>query len=245
MNFEGNGRDFEMQFEKIQVTSPTVPELVIDSMLEAIESGKVKLNEDLPPERELSEALGVARSSLRESLAVLSFMGVIETRGNRKVVVKGADFFRKARSFIRISNSEDTFEDFMEFRRTTEEAIARLASKRATKEDLDKIRDTVERLERNAADYQADVDFHTFLAYASHNMLFAAISDYVNSMILDLRMRFFEREDYHNKTAAAHRRIYEAVKAGDEELAAREMDRHLGIIEDYVANEDESAAKAE
>ena len=65
-------------------------------------------------------------------------------------------------------------------------------------------------------------------------MIFATILDYVNYMILDLRMRFFTCTDYHGKTAAAHRRIYEAVKSGDAEAAAAEMDRHLHIIEAYA-----------
>ena len=63
-----------MQFDKIQVSAPKVPELVMDSLLNAIETGKIKVDEDLPPERELAEALGVGRGSLRESLAVLEFM---------------------------------------------------------------------------------------------------------------------------------------------------------------------------
>ncbi len=55
-------------------------------------------------------------------------------------------------------------------------------------------------------------------------------------------MRFFEREDYHGKTAQAHRRIYEAVLARDEELAAYEMGRHLRIIEHYEQKQAEAAA---
>ena len=160
-------------------------------------------------------------------------MGLVENRGNRKVLVKNADYFRKARSLLELSYSADTFEDFMEFRRTNEREIARLACKRATEEDLDRLRVSVERLEKDATDYLADVEFHVNLAYASHNTIFAAMLDFVNSLILELRMRFFEREDYHGKTAEAHRRIYEAVKARDEELAAYEMGRHLKLIEDY------------
>ena len=91
----------------------------------------------------------------------------------------------------------------------------------------------MERLESDATDYQADVEFHVNLAYASHNTIFASMLDFVNSLILELRMRFFELEDYHGKTAEAHRRIYEAVKARDEELAAYEMGRHLKLIENY------------
>ena len=222
-----------VRFEKIQHSSPTVPELVLDSLMTAIEEGRLKIGAELPPERELAEALGISRNSLRECLSIMSFMGILENRGNRKVLVKNADYYRKARSLLELSYSPDTFDDFMEFRRTNEREIAKLACRRATQEDLDRLRGSVERLENDATDYLADVEFHVNLAYASHNTIFAAMLDYVNCLILELRMRFFEREDYHGKTAQAHRRIYEAVAARDEELAAYEMGRHLRIIENY------------
>ena len=222
-----------MEFEKIRNNGPKVPELVMDSLLKAMEAGTIRVGEELPPERDLSEALGISRNSLRECLAIMSFMGIVENRGNRKILVKNADRFRKARSLIDLSYSQDTFEDFMEFRRTNEREIARLACIRATEEDLERLRNSVERLEADATDFEADVDFHVNLAYASHNTIFAAMLNYVNSLILELRMRFFEREEYHGKTAEAHRRIYEAVKARDEELAVYEMGRHLKIIENY------------
>ena len=231
-----------MQFEKIQNNGPKVPELVMDSLLKAMEAGTIRVGEELPPERDLAEALGISRNSLRECLAILSFMGIVENRGNRKILVKYADRFRKARSLIDLSYSHDTFEDFMEFRRTNEREIARLACIRATEEDLERLRNSVERLEADATDFEADVDFHVNLAYASHNTIFAAMLNYVNSLILELRMRFFEREEYHGKTAEAHRRIYEAVKARDEELAVYEMGRHLKIIENY---DDTPAGKTE
>ena len=222
-----------MQFEKIQNNGPKVPELVMDSLLKAMEAGTIRVGEELPPERDLAEALGISRNSLRECLAIMSFMGIVENRGNRKILVKNADRFRKARSLVELSYSQDTFEDFMEFRRTNEREIARLACIRATEEDLERLRNSVERLEADATDFEADVDFHVNLAYASHNTIFAALLNYVNSLILELRMRFFEREEYHGKTAEAHRRIYEAVKERDEELAVYEMGRHLKIIENY------------
>ena len=222
-----------MQFEKIQNNGPKVPELVMDSLLKAMEAGTIQVGEELPPERDLAEALGISRNSLRECLAIMSFMGIVENRGNRKILVKNADRFRKARSLIELSYSQDTFEDFMEFRRVNEREIARLACRRATEEDLEWLRDSVERLESDATDFEADVDFHVNLAYASHNTIFGVMLNYVNSLILELRMRFFEREEYHGMTAEAHRRIYEAVKARDEELAVYEMGRHLKIIENY------------
>ena len=97
-----------MQFEKIQNNGPKVPELVMDSLLKAMEAGTIRVGEELPPERDLAEALGISRNSLRECLAIMSFMGIVENRGNRKILVKNADRFRKARSLIGLSSSQDT-----------------------------------------------------------------------------------------------------------------------------------------
>lgn len=226
-----------MALDKIQVSTTKVPELVMNSLLEAIESGEIKVNEELPPERELAETLGVGRGSLRECLAVLEFMGVIESRGNRKAVVKNAESFQKAISFIRLSEKTDTFVDFMEFRRSTEVAIVRLACKRATEEDFKILQADVDRLAVDPTDFQADVDFHLNMARASHNVIFASVLDYVNDMILDLRMRYFARPDYHDKTVRAHGRILEAVLKRDGQKAAEEMDHHLSIIEEYYRDE--------
>ena len=93
----------DMNFEKIQASSPTIPELVLDSLLQAIESGRIQVGRVLPPERDLAEALGISRNSLRECLSILNFMGIVENRGNRKVLVKNADYFRKARSLLELS----------------------------------------------------------------------------------------------------------------------------------------------
>ena len=184
-----------MQFEKIQNNGPKVPELVMDSLLKAMEAGTIRVGEELPPERDLAEALGISRNSLRECLAIMSFMGIVENRGNRKILVKNADRFRKARSLIGLSYSQDTFEDFMEFRRTNEREIARLACVRATEEDLERLRNSVERLEADATDFEADVDFHVNLAYASHNTIFAAMLNYVNSLILEKVFRLHMRPE--------------------------------------------------
>ena len=45
-----------MELEKIQYpVSPTVPKLVLDNLLAAIENGKIRVGQELPPERELAD----------------------------------------------------------------------------------------------------------------------------------------------------------------------------------------------
>ena len=93
-----------MRLEKIQYVSPKIPELVMQALISAIESGQIRVGEELPSERDLAEHLGVGRGSLRECLAILEFLGAIENRGSRKKVARDADYIRRAASFVRISN---------------------------------------------------------------------------------------------------------------------------------------------
>lgn len=237
--YDHNDPEIFMLLEKIKNQAPKVPELVMQSILKAIDEGKIKLNEDLLPERELAIALGVGRGSLRECLAILEFLGVIESRNNRKVVVKTADYIQKAISIIHLSEKTDTLSDFLEFRHVTEVAIVELACERASDEDLAAVKACVDRMELDPADADADTEFHTALANASHNAMFAATLALVNSMIMDLRIRFFAMPDYPAKTLASHRAICQAVLAKDKKTAKKEMIQHLRNIEQFAAREEE------
>ena len=125
-----------MQLDKIQNTSPKIPELIMQSLIGAIEAGHIHVGEELPSERELAESLGVGRGSLRECLAILEFLGAIESRGNRKVLLRNADFIQKVRTWIESANQMDTRRTFNEFRQVIEVGIVKLACERATDEDI-------------------------------------------------------------------------------------------------------------
>ena len=224
-----------MQLEKIQQRAqPKVPELVMQTLISAIDEGQIKEGQELPSERDLAEMLGVGRGSLRECLAILEFLGAIENRGNRKVVTRDADYIQRAISFVRVSNKTDIQEDFGEFRRVNEVAIAGLASQRATEEDLEALWQAIEDLEANPEDYMNDVRFHDALAIASHNTMLAATVHLLNSMIADIRVRFTGWPEYLRRSQQTHRAIYAAVRDRDEERARREMEDHLKIVEDFT-----------
>ncbi len=222
-----------MTLAKIQNDSPKIPELVMQSLIAALERGTIQVGDELPSERDLAETLGIGRGSLRECLAVLEFLGSIETRGNRKVVIRDAEYIRNAIYFVRVSNRDDIQEEFLEFRRINESAIAELACQRATEEDLAAMEHCLRRMKAHPEDPLTDVDFHVALARASHNALLASASHLVNSMIAGIRERFFELPDYPSIAYESHMQIYSAVRDRDQERARRETERHLQIVREF------------
>lgn len=72
-----------MVFEKIVAPSPR--ELFVRQIVDSIMSGKLKPGDKLPPERELSEQMGINRSLVHsgiEELQRMGFVNVLPRRGN-------------------------------------------------------------------------------------------------------------------------------------------------------------------
>ena len=191
-----------MHIEKIQQNNaPRVPELIMQALVKAIEDGHIRVGEDMPSERDLAEMLGVGRGSLRECLAILEFLGAIDSRGNRKVLLRDADYIQKARTWIECSNEMGGTEPFNEFRRVIEVGIVGLACERATEEDMAVLDEAIRNLDEDPANYMHDVEFHDALAVASHNAMLASTIHLVNNLIADVRMRFWDLAKAFNQGA--------------------------------------------
>ena len=61
-------------------------EIVIDSIKEQIMNQELVLGQGLPPEREISEKLGVSRNSVREALKILTVMGVVSVDKEQEII---------------------------------------------------------------------------------------------------------------------------------------------------------------
>lgn len=222
-----------MALERIQNTSPKIPELIMESLISAIDGGVIKVGQELPSERDLAESLGVGRGSLRECLAILEFMGAIESSGKRKVLLRNADYIRKISSWIESANQINTQQTFNEFRRVIEVGIVEFACRRAEEEDMKRIALAIQHLAARPSDYMCDVEFHDALAVASHNAMLASTIHLVNNLIADVRIRFWDLPDYQERTQKSHVAIYEAIKARDVQRAQLEMILHLNIVQEF------------
>ena len=62
-----------------------------EQLADRIESGELAAGERLPPERELADALGVSRMTVRQALASLAARGMVERGVGRGTFVSEAD----------------------------------------------------------------------------------------------------------------------------------------------------------
>jgi len=206
-------------------------ELILDRDLDA--------GDPMPTENELCEVLGVGRNTLRESLKVLQALGVIEIRHGFGMFVAPSNFDALADGLTfrgRLSLRHEGVEalQLVDIRQALESGLISSTIKVVTAEELQRLAEVVGTMEDLAAQgetfVEADAEFH--------RLLFAPLG---NDLLMNLMGVFWKvyRKIHVEigvdgmdlmKTAAEHRRIYEAVVAQDAPAASALLSSHFDGI---------------
>ena len=196
-----------------------------------IKQGNIQVGEKLPSERELMEILNVGRSSVRESLSTFVDMGVLEKRMGIGVFVKKTDLNNLVDSYM-ISALLDrkTSIELMEFRLLLEVETAGLAAKMAKEGELQAMQEAMElhvkAIETDKTTIKADMLFHQAIAMATGNGVLVKVYDGISDLLESLKQDLSGVESK-QKSLAFHRKIYQAIKQGDENEAKVVMKEHL------------------
>ncbi|HIP99545.1 TPA: FadR family transcriptional regulator [Candidatus Bipolaricaulota bacterium] len=224
-----------MKFEKVRPAKAS--SAVAQQVLQAIKSGVFPVGSRLPPEAELAQLMGVSRPTVREALAALAAVGVIEARpGIGNFVANPTDSI--VREALVLLENEASCLEIMEARGLLEPPVAAAAAVKRTPEDLKRLEDIFHRLVKLAHRegferyFDTDKEFHLALvAAAGNDLLASALIPLINTMDQHLyreftRKYYFRDEQGISSVAELHGRILEAVEAGDSKLAARTMRDH-------------------
>lgn len=184
----------------------------------------------LPTERELCEQLGVGRSTLREAVRALAFIGAVEPRQGSGTFVGGDAAAVDRLIGLGLVLNRSKVEEIVDLRRVLEIEAARLAAERHTAADAEALCAVQERLmahmEDPAAASQIDVEFHITLARASANSALEHLLNGMRTMLEAWMLRAVYRPDIVREIAAEHQAIVEAVLARDVVEAARAAELH-------------------
>jgi GntR family transcriptional regulator, transcriptional repressor for pyruvate dehydrogenase complex len=215
-------------------------------LLERIRSDHLATGARLPSERQLAEEFGVSRPTVREALAALGVMGVLETR-------VGAGTFVVATSGAAEPDSLGASPyDILDARLLVEPGLARLAASRRDRQALSAIKAALQRIEREAeagmdtVPTESDRTFHLAITRAAANdVLMHVALPLWEAMSETLWRRFKEltwNADQTMRIAIEHRRIYDAIEGRDPDRAAFEMEFHIRRVQSDLCETSEALA---
>jgi GntR family transcriptional repressor for pyruvate dehydrogenase complex len=138
----------------------------------------------LPTERELCERLGVGRSTLREAMGSLAFIGAVQTRqGSGTYVSTQEDAPVERLIGLALMLQRSSVHEIVEVRRLLEIEAARLAAERHDAADRAALESVMQAFQESASDpgraSHYDMQYHVLLARASHN---TALVHFLNGM---------------------------------------------------------------
>ena len=73
------------------IDTQTIRMKVVDQIVKMIKEGKLSPGSQLPSERAIAEQMGISRPTVREAVAALEVVGLVETRSGQGTFVKGGD----------------------------------------------------------------------------------------------------------------------------------------------------------
>ncbi len=207
---------------------------LFDDMLHLIESGEWAVNEAIPSERTLMKEFGVSRIAVRESLSMLKALGVLNiSHGKSTTVCKmSSETLAKLFPLMLSMEGKQSLRHVFEVRLGLELQTARLAARKRTTEDINRLTALVKRFDSYENDtpesIEADHQFHVQIAKATGNPLFWVLLNILGSYV-----KFAQREsgksdpEQHRRASQAHHAILQAISECDPDKSQREMEKHL------------------
>jgi GntR family transcriptional repressor for pyruvate dehydrogenase complex len=214
-----------------------VAEQVARQLLALVQSGNLKPGEQLPPERELAATLGVSRPSLREALRALSLLGVLRIRQGGGVYVSSLDpesLLAPLHFFI--SLNARNVEDLFEARLVIESEITRIAAEKISPENLAILKECVEfeshELDDENKFIESDIKFHKVLFESVDNSFLQQFATSLHILGKARREITGHIPGVVKQSLDDHKRILQAIEAGDGDAAAAAMRQHLNNVRD-------------
>lgn len=208
----------------------------VGAYLERLISTELRPGDRLPPERALAERLDVSRTTVREAMRELEQRRLVERSPGRGTTVLAPPEAARELGSLDAGGAEHA--DVAELRLLVEPQIAGLAALRATDTDLVLLEQTLAASHAGltpAESLALDVRFHLELAAAARNPLLVSLCELTSTWVHDVRARSHTTRAGRRSSVEWHRRLYEAVAAGDAEEARRVMVAHLEVVSTLVA----------
>jgi len=221
------------------IKSTRIYEEIVRQVKALIAEGRLKSGDQLPPERDLAAQFKVSRTSVREALRTLESLGLIEIRPGEGTFVREVSVESLIEPLAHVILSQrEAIGELFEARRLLEPAIAGLAARRATQEDLQEMERILEEQAKEVAagltGLAQDAAFHASIAASVRNRAITRIVNALMDLLTQSREESLQTPGRPTRSHQDHRRILDAIRRRDEAGARRAMLDHLNAVEALV-----------
>jgi GntR family transcriptional repressor for pyruvate dehydrogenase complex len=217
-----------------------VTDQAILKIKEMILSGELGPGDRLPPEKELSERLGLSRSSMREAVKALEVIRVLDVRRGDGTFVTSLEprLLLEAMSFVVDLHDDSSVLELFAVRRILEPAAVALAAARIPEEAIRDLRDRIAAVGDGTSVeglVDHDLDFHRAIVAQAGNGYLASLIDSLSGHTVRARIwRGLTQRNSVDRTLAEHRAIVDALERRDAELAQALTTVHISGVEQWL-----------
>ena len=215
------------------VTRQTLGQQVATQLAAMVTSGKWRPGERLPPEMELCKILHIGRSTLREALKSLAFVGMVQMRhGEGTFVGRETNHLLDrilAKGLIR---SEKAVADVCEARIILETELAALSAERITDSEVAGLKALVEGMGRHLEAQDSsfedlDLEFHLQIAACSKNPVLQQLMNPIRDLVFEWIVKSQQFPGLRLNAHQQHQAILQTLAQRKPEKARKAMREHL------------------
>ncbi|HEY5380977.1 MAG TPA: FCD domain-containing protein [Acidobacteriaceae bacterium] len=204
-----------------------------------VRSGDLTRGSRLPSEPRLAEMLDVSRASLREALKGLVFLGLLKARAGDGTYLQPSLSSMATRHLQwMLLLDEIKYLELYELREVLEPAVAALAARRATRDDLEQMRSALDGMKRAANDPRAfvehEMDFHNAITRASKNGAIQSTMQMMYGAFSEGKHRVLPLVHDLARHCARHERIFRLIASGDATGARRAINNDVRYAESLL-----------
>jgi GntR family transcriptional repressor for pyruvate dehydrogenase complex len=215
------------------VSRVTVGEQVALQIAGMIREGRWRTGDKLPPEGELCRALNIGRSTLREALKSLAFIGMVRMRAGDGTYVTQTSPGLLERILARgLLKTEKDLADVCEARMVLETELAALAAERAEPQDVTRLTELVHLSRRSlngegSPFLELDLEFHLSIAKCAKNDVLRHLLVDIRGVLIEWIMKSQELPGLRENAQVQHEKILESIADRNPSRAREAMQAHL------------------
>ncbi len=214
------------------IDTSSLVDKVEKNLIEIFISRKLQAGDLIPKEMELSAAMGVSRTVIRESLNRLKTMGLIESKKHKGTIIKSPDLSSiLQKSMIPGILDQVTLKDVFEMRLVIEVGMADLVVNRATDKDIDElatiVKDEIYPSENTLFDVDYEIQFHGKLYEITGNETLKGFQRMLLPVFNYAYTSGLINKTFADKRYVSHTELVEVLRLRDADKFRKAMRKHL------------------